>query len=104
MSRSLTLSKAYRTFLRLLTNTILSYTVIASLIAASFGVGRLFESYNSDKKLNSAYFEWVQIVESYNKEIYELRNDYNELRDINVELRNEIIELKQKDIKYEGKE
>lgn len=102
MSRNLTLSKAYRAFLRLLTNTIVSYTIIAGLIAGSFGLGQLFESYNSDKELNAKYLEWVQIVESYNKEIYELRNDNIELRNVNVELKNEIIELKQKDLKYEG--
>lgn len=97
MSRSLTLSKAYRTFLRLLTNTIVSYTVIAGLVAGSFGIGQLFESYHSDKELNAKYLEWAQIIESYNKEIFELRN-------VNIELRNEIIELKQKYIKYEDKE
>lgn len=92
---------AWRKFLRLMTNTIVAYTVIAGLIAGAFKVGMLYQEVISTKEYNHLCIDFMQKEGDTEKEKDELLREIYELRKQNSNLEQKIIELKMRILNYE---
>lgn len=99
----LNFGRAYRKFLRLLTSTISSYTVICSLIAGAFGLGIWCQNIIATKEYTRLCLEMLEKEKSSNKDNADLYREIYELRQRNIDLNTEIIELKTKILSYERK-
>ena len=101
MRSTLNFGKAYRKLLRLMTNTIVAYSVIATLIAGSFGMGILYQDVIAAKEYNRLCLEMIEKEKNIKKDKDELFQKVYMLQEQNISLEKEIIELKVQILSYE---